>query len=436
MSATSSNTYWMPYTSNRAFHKDPRMVTRAEGAYLYDDKGRQIFDSLSGLWCCGYGHARKEIADAITQQLTQLDYAPAFQYGHPLAFEVANKLTALTPEPLNHAFFTNSGSECADTALKIARAYWRVRGEPAKRKFIGRVRGYHGVNFAGTSLGGIGANRKLFGDLVDTDHLPHTLLPQNTFSRGQPQEGVELANELEELVALHDASNIAAVIVEPVACSGGVLPPPVGYLERLRELCTKHSILLIFDEVITGFGRMGDVFASQLFDVTPDLMTLAKGLTNGNLPMGAVVASTEIYAAFMEADLPDHAVEFPHGYTYSGHPVACAAASAALDLLVSDNMVARARALIPSLEDNLHGLKGSKHITDIRNFGLSGAISFEARNGDPTVRPSEIGIKCWDKGLYVRWGGDTLQFGPTFVSQPGDFAEMSNILRDCIQSTA
>ena len=436
MATTPSTAYWLPYTSNRAFQKNPRMVTRAEGAYLYDDKGRKIFDSLSGLWCCGYGHARKEIADAVARQFTQLDYGPSFQFGHPLAFEVANKLTALTPEPLNHAFFTNSGSECADTALKLARAYWRMRGEPAKRKFIGRIKGYHGVNFAGTSLGGIGANRKLFGDLVDSDHLAHTMLPQNTFTRGQPKEGAELANELEEIVALHDASNIAAVIVEPVPGSAGVIPPPVGYLERLRELCSKHNILLIFDEVITGFGRMGDVFASKLFGVTPDLMMLAKGLTNGNIPMGAVVASAEIYSAFMEADLPGHAVEFPHGYTYSGHPIACAAASAALDVLVDDNMVERSRALAPALEDSLHDLKGSKHITDIRNFGMSGAITFEPRKGDPTIRPSEIGMKCWDKGLYVRWGGDTLQFGPTFVSEPSDFAEMNNVLRDCIQSTA
>jgi len=388
MSTTPSDAYWLPYSANRAFHKSPRMVTRAEGAFLYDDKNRKIFDSLSGLWCCGYGHGVKRIADAVAHQFTQIDYAPAFQYAHPLAFEVAEKL---------------------------ARAYWRMRGEGAKRKFIGRVKGYHGVNFAGTSLGGIGANRKLFGDLVATDHLQHTLLPQNAFTKGQPQEGAELANELEELVALHDASNIAAV---------------------MRELCTKHNILLIFDEVITGFGRMGDVFAAQRFGVTPDLMMLAKGLTNGNVPMGAVVASSEIYSAFMEADLPAHAIEFPHGYTYSGHPIACAAASAALDVLVDDNMVERSKALAPSLEENLHGLKGTKHITDIRNFGLSGAISFEARNGDPAVRPYEIGIKAWEKGLYVRWGGDTLQFGPTFVSEPGDFAEMSNVLRDCIQSTA
>ena len=434
--AQTSDAYWMPYSSNRAFLADPRIVTRAEGAYLFDDKGRKLFDTLSGLWCCGYGHGRPEIAAAVAEQLTQLDYAPSFQCAHPLVFEFADRLTALTPETLNHAFFTNSGSDCADTALKLARAYWRMRGEPAKRKFIGRVKGYHGVNFAGTSLGGIGANRKLFGDLVDTDHLPHTLLPENTFTRGQPETGAYLANELEELVALHDASNIAAVIVEPVAGSAGIIPPPVGYLERLRELCTKHNILLIFDEVITGFGRMGATFAAQRFNVTPDMMTLAKGLTNGSVPMGAVIASSEIYSAFMEADLPPHAVEFPHGYTYSGHPVACAAASAALDVLIDDNMVERANKLAPSFADNLHGLEGSKHITDIRSFGLSGAIQLAPRNGDPTIRPSEIGIKCWQKGLYVRWGGDTLQFGPTFVSEAEEFAEMSNVLRDCIQSTA
>jgi len=430
-----SDAYWMPYSANRAFHDSPRMVTRAEGAWLFDDTGRKIYDSLSGLWCCGYGHGRKEIAEAVAQQFAQLDYAPAFQYAHPLVFEVADKLTALTPDPLNHAFFTNSGSECTDTALKLARAYWRMRDQPAKRKFIGRAKGYHGVNFAGTSLGGIGANRKLFGDLVDTDHLPHTLLADNAFTRGQPEYGAELANELEEIVALHDASNIAAVIVEPVAGSAGIIPPPVGYLERLRELCTKHDILLIFDEVITGFGRMGDVFAAQRFNVTPDIMTLAKGLTNGNIPMGAVVASTDIYNAFMEADLPAHAIEFPHGYTYSGHPIACAAASAALDVFVNDNMVKRAQDLSQALEDNLHGLKGSKHLTDIRNFGLSGALQIEPRDGDPTIRPYEIGTKCWEKGLYVRWGGDTLQFGPPFVSEPEDFALMASILQDAINAT-
>ena len=345
--ATTSSAYWLPYSANRAFHNDPRIVTGAEGAYLFDDQGRKIYDSLSGLWCCGYGHGRKEIAAAVTAQFEQLDYAPAFQYAHPLVFQAAEKLVALTPGDLNHAFFTNSGSECADTALKLARAYWRMRGEPAKRKFIGRVKGYHGVNFAGTSLGGIGANRKLFGDLVDTDHLPHTLLPENAFCKGQPEQGAHLADELEEIVALHDASNIAAVIVEPVPGSAGIIPPPLGYLERLRELCTKHDILLIFDEVITGFGRMGDVFAAQRFNVTPDIMTLAKGLTNGNIPMGAVVASEDIYSAFMNAELPEHAIEFPHGYTYSGHPIACAAAVAALDVFVSDNMVQRARHSMP-----------------------------------------------------------------------------------------
>ena len=435
--AALGDAYWMPYTANRAFQADPRMISRAEGAYLYDDGGRKIYDSLSGLWCCGFGHNRPEIAAAVSRQLQTLDYAPAFQFGHRGAFELAQRLTALTPAGLDHAFFTNSGSECADTSLKLARAYWRLRGEPGKRKFIGRIKGYHGVNFAGTALGGIGANRKLFGDLVDSDHLPHTLLPDNAFSRGQPEHGAHLADALEELVLLHDASNIAAVIVEPLAGSAGVLPPPLGYLERLRELCTRHNILLIFDEVITGFGRLGANFAADRFGVTPDIMNLAKGLTNGAVPMGAVVVHDDIYRACVEQpDLPAHAVEFPHGYTYSGHPVACAAGLAALELMQADNMVTRSRSLEQSFEDHLHGLRGLPNVVDIRNFGLTGALQIAPRNGDPLVRPYELGRACWERGLYVRWGGDTLQFGPPFVSEADDFAAMCNVLNDALGSVA
>ena len=372
----------MPFTSNRHFKDDPRWIVGAEGAHLIDADGRRLFDSLSGLWCTPFGHGRTEIVDAVSRQMAELDYSPAFQFAQPLAFELANRLTALTPDGLDHAFFVNSGSDAADTSLKMARAYWRMKGQPGKTKLIGRARSYHGVNLGGTSLGGIGGNRKLYGQLVDADHLPHTLLPENAFSRGEPaQGGVELADALEELVALHDASNIAAVIVEPMAGSTGVLPPPKGYLARLRALCDKHDILLIFDEVITGFGRLGTPFAADYFGVTPDIMNLAKALTNGTVPMGAVVAGSEIYRTFMDNGGPEYAVEFPHGYTYSAHPVACAAAIASIDIFENDGMAERAGNLAPHLENGLHGLKGLPHVVDIRNIGLAGACSWKPTPG-------------------------------------------------------
>ena len=327
--------HWMPYTANRNFHRDPRFIVAAKGSYLTDDKGRQIYDSLSGLWTCGAGHTRTEIQEAVARQLGTLDYSPAFQYGHPLSFKLAEKITELTPGNLNHVFFTDSGSECADTAVKMVRAYWRLKGQSTKTKMIGRARGYHGVNIAGTSLGGVNGNRKLFGQaMMDVDHLPHTLLASNAFSRGMPEQGgIALADELLKLIELHDASNIAAVFVEPMAGSAGVLVPPQGYLKRLREICDQHNILLVFDEVITGFGRTGSMFGADSFGVTPDLMCIAKQVTNGAIPMGAVIASSEIYHTFMNQPTPEYAVEFPHGYTYSAHPVACAAGIAALDLL-------------------------------------------------------------------------------------------------------
>jgi beta-alanine--pyruvate transaminase len=429
-----SESYWMPFTARNGFRKDPRIVTGADGCYLISEDGRRVFDSLSGLWCCGFGHNRPEIADAVANQLRTLDFSPSFQYAHPLVFELAERLIGLAPEPLKHAFFTNSGSEAADTSLKIARAYWRMAGQPSKTKFIGRIKGYHGVNFAGTSLGGIGGNRKLFGQLVDADHLPHTLRAEDAFTRGQPQGGEELADYLEELVSLHDASNIAAVIVEPMAGSGGVIVPPSAYLARLRALCDKHNILLIFDEVITGFARTGEGFGADTFGVVPDIMNLAKALTNGAIPMGAVLATEEIYAAFVDDNMPDHAIALPHGYTYSGHPVACAAALAALDVFVDDDMVGRSRALSPVFEEALHSLRGIKHVTDIRNIGMAGALQFEPRDGDPLVRPYEIGIRCWEQGLYVRWGGDTLQFAPPFTATAQDLEQMSDILREVIPS--
>ncbi|MCE5990143.1 aspartate aminotransferase family protein [Pseudomonas sp. 5FOS] len=411
--------HWMPYTANRNFQRDPRLIVAAEGNYLFDDQGRKIFDALSGLWTCGAGHTRKEITEAVARQIGTLDYSPAFQFGHPLSFQLAEKITELTPGDLNHVFYTNSGSECADTALKMVRAYWRLKGQATKTKIIGRARGYHGVNIAGTSLGGVNGNRKLFGQLLDVDHLPHTVLPVNAFSKGMPEEGgIALADEMLKLIELHDASNIAAVIVEPLAGSAGVLPPPKGYLKRLREICTQHNILLIFDEVITGFGRMGAMTGSEAFGVTPDLMCIAKQVTNGAIPMGAVIASSEIYQTFMNQPTPEYAVEFPHGYTYSAHPVACAAGIAALDLLQKENLVQAAAELAPHFEKLLHGVKGTKNIVDIRNYGLAGAIQIAARDGDAIVRPYEAAMKLWKAGFYVRFGGDTLQFGPTFNTTP------------------
>jgi beta-alanine--pyruvate transaminase len=428
--------HWMPYTANRSFQRDPRLIVAAQGRYLTDDRGREIYDSLSGLWTCGAGHTRKEIQEAVSRQLGILDYSPAFQYGHPLSFQLAEKITDLTPGDLNHVFFTNSGSECADTAVKMVRAYWRLKGQATKTKLIGRARGYHGVNIAGTSLGGVNGNRKMFGQLMDVDHLPHTLLPANVYSRGLPEEGgIALADDLLRLIELHDASNIGAVIVEPMAGSAGVLPPPKGYLKRLREICDQHNILLIFDEVITGFGRTGSLFGATTFEVTPDLMCIAKQLTNGAIPMGAVVARSEIYHTFMSQPTPDYAVEFPHGYTYSAHPVACAAGIAALDLLLKENLVQSAAALSPHFEAAIHGIKGTKHVVDIRNFGLAGAIQLAPRDGDAIVRPYDAAMKLWQKGFYVRYGGDTLQFGPTFNATAQEMDRLFDAVGDALNQT-
>lgn len=428
------NAYWMPFTANREFKANPRLLTKAQGTHFTDSAGRKIYDSLSGLWCSGFGHGRAEITKAVSAQVAELDYAPSFQFSHPLAFKLAHKVASLAPAGLDHVFFTGSGSEAADTALKMARGYWRQRGLPAKTKLIGRAKGYHGVNFGGTSVGGIVGNRKIFGGLGDVDHLPHTLLPQNRFSKGLPEHGAEFADALEEIVALHDASNIAAVIIEPFSGSAGVIVPPKGYLQRLRELCTKHQILLIFDEVISGFGRLGGNFAAQVFGVTPDMITCAKGLTNGAVPMGAVIASSEIYNCFMAAGGPDYMVEFAHGHTYSGHPVACAAGLAALEVMEQDHMVARVQALAPVFEELIHGLKGLKYVADIRNCGLAGAVQIEALPGEPARRPWEISMKCWQAGYYVRYGGDTLQFAPPFISEKRDLEGLFNVVADAITS--
>jgi beta-alanine--pyruvate transaminase len=418
--------HWMPFTGNRDFKRNPRLLVAAEGNYYQSADGRRILDGMSGLWCCGAGHNRREIADAITTQLGRMDYSPGFQFGHPLSFELANRLKQLTPAGLDYVFFSNSGSEAVETALKMARAYWRQKGMPGKTKLIGRAKGYHGVNFGGVSVGGIGPNRKLFGTLLDADHLPHTLLKENAFSRGVPAHGAALADQLEELVALHDASNIAAVVVEPVAGSAGVIVPPEGYLQRLREICDRHAILLIFDEVITGFGRTGHAFAADAFGVVPDIMTLAKGLTNGVVPMGATLARAEIYQTFMEQGGPDYLVEFPH-------PLACAAGLAALELFEQERLAERARELAPYFEAGLHSLKGFRHVTDIRNFGLAGALQIAPHAGEPARRPWELAMRCWERGVYVRYGGDTLQFGPAMTMEREEIDHLVNVVGDCLK---
>ena len=426
----------MPYTANRQFKANPRMMVSAEGAYYTTADGRRILDGLSGLWCCGLGHGRPEITEAVSKQIAKLDYSPGFQYGHPLSFELANKIKELTPDGLDYVFFTGSGSECADTSLKMARAYWRIKGQASKTRFIGREKGYHGVSFGGISVGGIVANRKAFGQTLEADHLPHTQLASNAFSRGMPQKGAELADDLLRLIALHDASNIAAVIVEPFSGSAGVVIPPVGYLQRLREICTANNILLIFDEVITGFGRCGAFTGAESFGVTPDILNAAKQITNGTQPLGAVVAKKEIYDTFMAAGGPDYMLEFAHGYTYSAHPVACAAGIAALDVLVRDDLVTRVKSLAPYFENAVHSLKGVKHITDIRNYGLAAGFTIDAVPGEPAKRPYEIAMKCLDKGFYVRYGGDTIQIAPPFIIEKHEIDSLINALGDALRETA
>ena len=428
--------HWMPFTANRSFKADPRMIVEARGAYYTDSDGRKVFDGLSGLWCTGLGHGRPEITEAVSRQMAKLDYAPAFQFGHPGSFALANKIRELTPDGLDHVFFTSSGSEAADTSLKMARAYWRARGQASKTRLIGREKGYHGVNFGGISVGGIGGNRKVFGQAVEADHLPHTLLASNAFSHGMPLAGADLANRLLDLIALHDASNIAAVIVEPFSGSAGVVVPPVGYLQRLREICTAHDILLIFDEVITGFGRCGALTGAEAFGVVPDILNMAKQITNGAQPLGAVIARKDIYDTLMAAGGPEYLVEFPHGYTYSAHPVACAAGLAALDVLVREDMPGRVAALAPFFETAVHSLKGASGVLDIRNFGLAAGITLAAKNGQPALRPYEVAMACWKKGFYVRYGGDTVQLAPPFISEKAEIERMINALGDALAETA
>jgi beta-alanine--pyruvate transaminase len=429
--------FFMPFTANRQFKSAPRLLVEAEGTYFKDQAGRQILDGTAGLWCVNAGHGRKPIVEAVQRQVAKLDFAPTFQMGHPSAFEAAAKLAAMLPAPLDHVFFANSGSEAVDSALKIAIAYQRVRGEGTRTRLIGRERGYHGVGFGGISVGGISANRKFFGPLLaGVDHLPHTHLPEkNAFSKGIPAHGAELADALERIVALHDPSTIAAVIVEPVAGSTGVLIPPKGYLERLREICTRHGILLIFDEVITGFGRLGSSFAVEHFGVVPDMVTFAKGVTNGTIPMGGVVLKREIYDAFMEA-APENAIELFHGYTYSGHPVAAAAAIATMDLYKEEGLFERARELAPYWEEAIHSLKGARNVIDLRNIGLVGAIELEPIPGKPTKRAFDAFLKAWEKGVLIRTTGDIIALSPPLIVEKKEIDRLVETVGEVLKEAA
>ncbi|MCK6432518.1 MAG: aspartate aminotransferase family protein [Burkholderiaceae bacterium] len=428
--------YWMPFTANRQFKKSPRMLAKASGMHFWTDDGRQILDTIAGLWCVNAGHARPKIVQAIAEQAAQLDYAPPFQMAHPKAFALAERVAALAPAELNKVFFTNSGSESVDTALKMALAYHRVRGEGHRTRLIGRERGYHGVNFGGISVGGMVANRKMFGAmLAGVDHIRHTHDPtRNSYTVGQPEHGAEFADDLERLCALHDPSTIAAVIVEPVAGSTGVLIPPKGYLNRLREICDRHGILLIFDEVITGFGRTGQPFAAQTFGVTPDMILMAKGLTNGCVPMGAVAVRQSIHDAFMTG--PEHLIEFFHGYTYSSHPLACAAGLATLETYAEEGLLTRAQQMQGYFAEALHSLRGLPNVIDIRNIGLVGGVELAPLPGEPAKRAFNVFLDCYDKGVLIRTTGDTLAFSPPLIIERAQIDQLIETVRGAIQRAA
>ena len=427
---TNLDAYWMPFTANRQFKANPRLLAAAKDMHYFTPDGRPILDGTAGLWCVNAGHCRPKIVEAVQKQVAHLDYAPPFQMGHPGAFELAERLVNMMPGGhFDRVFYGNSGSEAVESALKIAIAYHRVRGEGARQRLIGRERGYHGVGFGGISVGGIAPNRKFYGSLMPgVDHLPHTHnLEHNAFTRGQPQWGTHLADELERIVALHDASTIAAVIVEPVAGSTGVLIPPVGYLERLRAICDKYGILLIFDEVITGFGRLGASFATDYFGVIPDMVTVAKGITNATVPMGAVFVRQGIYDAFMQA-AAENAIELFHGYTYSGHPLACAAAMATLDVYEEEGLFAHAHHLASYWEDAVHSLKGDAHVIDVRNLGLVAAIELESIPGKPSARAMDCLQRCFDQGLLIRVTGDIIALSPPLIIQKEHIDQMFEIL--------
>ena len=433
---TTLDAFWMPFTPNRQFKVAPRLVSGAEGIAYRTPDGREVLDGTSGLWCVGAGHRHPRIAEAMKRQIDVLDFASNFQVGHPGAFELAERLAAVAPPGLDRVFLTNSGSEACDTALKIALAYGRARGEGQRTLFVGRERGFHGVGFGGISVGGMVNNRKFFGaQLPGVDHLPHTHdLSHNAYTRGEPAWGAHLADELERIVALHDASNIAAVIVEPVAGSTGVLMPPQGYLKRLREICTKHGILLIFDEVITGFGRLGTPFAAQRFDVLPDMITMAKGLTNGAVPMGAVAARKEIYDAFMHG--PDNAIELFHGYTYSAHPVACAAGIATQQIYQREGLLTRAAEMADYWADAVHSLKGLPHVIDLRNLGLIGAVELESIPGKPGARAFDVFVRAFDKGILIRTTGDIIALSPPLIIEKQHVDELIGKLAEVLRETA
>jgi beta-alanine--pyruvate transaminase len=428
--------YWMPFTANRQFKKAPRLLARSSGMHYWDDKGRQILDAVAGLWCVNAGHARPKIVQAIQQQAAELDFAPPFQMAHPKAFELAEKVVEVAPAGLGKVFFTNSGSESVETALKMAIAYHRARGEGHRTRLIGRERGYHGVNFGGISVGGMVANRKMFGTLLaGVDHIRHTHDPaRNAFSVGQPEHGAELADDLERLVALHDASTIAAVIVEPVAGSTGVLVPPKGYLQRLREICDKHGILLIFDEVITGFGRTGQPFAAQTFGVTPDMITCAKGITNGCVPMGAVLVKNHIHDAFMNG--PEHLIEFFHGYTYSAHPLACAAGIATMELYAEEGLLTRATEMQGYFAECVHSLRGEPNVIDVRSIGLVAGVELAPLPGEPTKRAFNVFLDCYDSGMLVRTTGDIIALSPPLIIERAQIDQAVDLLRAAIRRAA
>jgi beta-alanine--pyruvate transaminase len=430
------NAFWMPFTANRQFKKAPRMFTRAKDMLYYTPEGREVLDGTAGLWCVNAGHCRPRIVEAIAEQAAEMDYAPAFQMGHPKAFELANALVNIAPEGLNHVLYTNSGSESVETALKVALAYHRVKGDGARFRLIGRERGYHGVNFGGISVGGIVTNRKMFGTLLTgVDHMPHTHTPgKNQFTRGEREEGAnDLLAELERIVTLHDASTIAAVIVEPVAGSTGVLIPPKGYLQKLREITKKHGILLIFDEVITGFGRVGTPFAADYFGVTPDMIVCAKGLTNGTIPMGAVIVTSEIHDAFMQG--PEHMIEFFHGYTYSGNPVASAAGLATLETYKEEGLLTRGSgALAKYWEDALHSLKGLPHVIDIRNLGLIGAVELEPIAGSPTKRAFAAFVAAFEAGILIRTTGDIIAMSPPLIIETSHIDTLIGTLSEVLKA--
>lgn len=430
--------FWMPFTANRQFKQTPRMLASAEGMYYTDVDGNKVLDGTAGLWCVNAGHGRRQITQAVERQLSTLDFAPTFQMGHPIAFEFAEKLAAVAPggkdAELNRVFFTGSGSESVDTALKIALAYQRSIGQGTRTRFIGREKGYHGVGFGGISVGGLVNNRRVFPQ-IPADHMRHTLdVERNAFSKGLPAHGIDLAEDLERLVALHGAETIAAVIVEPMSGSAGVILPPKGYLERLRAIADKHGILMIFDEVITGFGRLGKPFATDYFGVTPDLITTAKGITNGAIPMGAVFAKDKIYQALMTG--PGNAIELFHGYTYSGHPVACAAGIATLEIYESEGLLTRAASLEKAWEDALHSLKGLPHVVDIRNLGLVGAIELRSRDGAIGSRAYDVFVDCFNKGLLIRVTGDIIALSPPLIIEEEQIGTIVSIIADAIKRVA